>query len=113
VPQAPSIDGLPLWLQVLVTFIFVVTTAGAAFLGYRSRVEREPVGAATTVLAAFPDLTAIRQLTDQSRILCDHVERLDVSMRDHTHYLRDKIEVDRELCMRMRELKEEMVRPRR
>jgi hypothetical protein len=82
----------------------------AAFLGYRKRAEREPGGAAATVLASLPDMSAIRQLTDQCRILSQHVESLCSEMRDHTHYLRDKIEVDREVCMRVREMKEELIR---
>lgn len=109
-PQAPNVDGLPPWLQIVLSFIFIMTTAAVAFVGYRRRLEREPGGAATTVLAAFPDMTAVRQLTDQTRILCEHVDRLDGTMRDQLHYIRNKIDVDTELCVRLRELKEELAR---
>jgi hypothetical protein len=55
-------------------------------------------------------MTAVRQLTDQCRVLAEHVDSLNATFRDHTHYLRNKIEIDQELCMRLRELKEEIVR---
>jgi hypothetical protein len=110
VPQPPNVDGLPIWLQIAVSLIFVGTTALMAMLGYRKALEREPSGAATTVLASIPDMSSVRNLTDVCRILCGEVEKLDSTMRDHTHYLRDKIEVDREVAMRLRELREEIVR---
>jgi hypothetical protein len=110
VPQAPNVDGLPVWLQVLVSVAFVLATMFVAAQGYRRRLEREPPGAGQTVLAAFPDMSAVRQLTDMCRVLSGEVQKLDSSMIDHTHYMRDKIEVDRELCMRLRELREEIIR---
>ena len=109
-PAAPNVDGLPTWLAVLVSLIFGLATIGAAVGGYRKRADREPGGAGNTVLASIPDMSAIRQLTDQSRILCQQIESLEASMRDHTHYLRNKIETDQELCQRLRELKEEIAR---
>lgn len=109
-PAAPNVDGLPVWLQVVVSLIFVFATIVAAFMGYRKLDRREPTGAAQTVLASIPDMTAVRQLTDQCRVLCQQVESLDQTFRDHTHYLRNKIEIDQEMCMRLRELKEEIIR---
>lgn len=113
VPQPPNVDGLPLWLQIVLSLLFVVTTAGIAFVGYRQRLEREPSGAATTVMAAFPDMTAIRQLTDTCRLLCQNVEQLNATLTDHTHYLRNKIDVDAELAHRARELTDEIIRSER
>lgn len=110
VPPAPNVDGLPPWLQVLLSLAFILTTMFVAVQGYRRRLEREPPGAGQTVVAAFPDMTAVRQLTDVCRVLCGEVQKLDSSMVDHTHYLRDAIEVHRELCMRVRELREEIIR---
>lgn len=109
-PSAPNVTGLPLWLQVVVSLTFLLFTALAAFAGYRKRLDREPPGAAQTVLASIPDMSAVRQLTDICRILCERMDGVDATFRDHTHYLRDQIEVDRELCMRLRELKEEIIR---
>lgn len=109
-PTAPNVDGLPTWLQVIVCVPFALGLLGAAFQGYRKRLIREPDTAAQTVIASIPDMSAIRQLTDTCRILCGHVESLNASFRDHTHYLRNKIEVDQELCQRLRELREEIVR---
>lgn len=109
-PEHLNVDGLPLWLQVLVSIAVVLATFFAAFRGYNKVVEREPPGAAQTVLATIPDMSAVRQLSDICRVLCGEVEKLDATLRDHTHYLRDKIEVDREVCMRLRELKEEIIR---
>lgn len=109
-PNPPNVDGLPVWLQVTVSLAFILATMAVAFAGYRRLERREPVGAAQTVLASIPDMSSVRQMVDVCRVLCVKIESLDDTMRDHTHYLRDKIEVDRELCMRIRELKEEIVR---
>lgn len=105
-----NLGGQPLLIQVVVAIVIGLGTLLTAYLGYRKRFEREPAGAAQTVVAAFPDMGAIRSLTDVCRVLCGEVVKLESTMRDHTHYLRDKIEVDRELCMRLREHKEEMIR---
>lgn len=109
-PAAPNVEGLPVWLQVVVSMAFVIVTGWAAARGYSKRAEREPRGAAATVLASFPDMSAVRQLNDVCRILCGEVEKLEGSIRDNTHYMRDKIDTDRELCARLRELKEEIIR---
>lgn len=109
-PNAPNVDGLPPWLQIAATVAFLIATMAVAFAGYRRIERREPSGAATTVLASIPDMSSVRQLNEICRSLCHQVESLETALRDHTHYLRDKIEVDRELCMRFRELKEEIVR---
>lgn len=109
-PQAPDVAAGPLWLQLVVAIAFCFATIAAAVIGYRKRVDREPPGAAATVLASIPDMSAIRHLTDVCRLLSVHVESLNATFRDHTHYLRNKIEVDQELCQRMRELKEEIIR---
>jgi hypothetical protein len=110
VPQAPNTDGLPVWLQITVSLIFVAITAFMAFIGYQRRLDREPPGAASTVFAAIPDMSAVRQLTDQARIVAEHLDRVDASLRDNVHYLRDQIDVMRENSVRMRELREEIVR---
>lgn len=109
-PQAPNVDGLPVWLQVFVSVAFVLSTIWVALRGYKRTLEREPPGAAQTLVAAFPDMTTFRQLTDQCRILSQYVDSLSAELREHTHFMRDEIEVQREMCMRMRELKEEIIR---
>lgn len=107
---APNVDGLPAWLQVFVSLAFALTLIWGAFATYRKRVDREPTGAGQTIIASLPDMSAVRDLNEQCRILCLAVQGLAADMNDHTHYLRDKIETDRELCMRLRELKEEIIR---
>lgn len=109
-PQAPNITGGTPSVQIIVALTFMFATIVAAWLGYRGRVEREPSGAAATVVAAFPDMTAVRQLTDQCRVLCGHVESLDATIREMTHHIRNGTETNNEVCQRLRELKEEIVR---
>lgn len=123
-PEGFNLGAQPLVVQIIASIGIALGAAIAAFRGYRKRVEREPPGAAATVLAAIPDMSPIRALNDTCRMLCREVEKLESSvrdltsetsklestLRDHTHWFRDKIEVDRELCMRLRELKEEIVR---
>lgn len=87
-----------------------MATVIVAARGYRQRLEREPPGAAQTVLAAIPDMASMRAFTDICRSMCHELDKLDSTMRDHTHYLRDKIEIEREVCQRLRELREEIVR---
>lgn len=94
----------------IVSLLFLGMTAFFGMLGYRKRVEREPGGAASTVLAAIPDMSAVRQLTDQCRLLCEHIEKLDATLSEHTYYLRNKIEVDTRLAHLVRELIDERIR---
>lgn len=105
-----NLGAQPLVVQVIIALCIGLGAILTAYLGYRKRVEREPPGAAQTVLASIPDMSAVRQLTETCRVLCERIEQFDAAMRDHTHYLRNKIEVDQELCMRLRELKEEIIR---
>lgn len=109
-PAAPNLEGVPPWLQVIVCVPFALALLLGAIANYRKKVDREPPGAAQTVLAAFPDMSAVRQLTDTCRELCHQFDRFESSFRDHTHFLRNKIEIDQELCQRLRELKEEIAR---
>jgi predicted membrane-bound mannosyltransferase len=109
-PSAPNVEGLPPWLQVIVCVPFALALMIGALRTYKKAELREPAGASQAVVAAFPDMTAVRQLTDQCRVLSEHVDSLNATLRDHTHYLRNKIEVDQEVCQRLRELRDEIVR---
>lgn len=109
-PQAPNVDGLPGWLQILVSITFLLITGGIAVRGYNKRVEREPGGAAQTVLAHIPDMGPMRHLGDVCTRLSACVESLESATRELTHFLRDLEQTEREVCQRLRELKEEMRR---
>lgn len=107
-PVAPNVEGLPTWLQVFVSLAFVAIMGWVAITGYRKRVEREPHGAAQTVLAAIPDMGAVRHLADVCVKLGACVESLESATREHTHHVRNLEETQRETCQRLRELKEEL-----
>jgi hypothetical protein len=97
VPNAPNVDGLPVWLQVLVYVGFVAFTGLVAFTGYRKRVDREPPGAASTMIGMIPDMAAIRHLSDCVIRLTAAVEHLQGTLEDHTHHMRNNVEVTRDL----------------
>lgn len=109
-PQAPNVDGLPVWLQVVVSLVFVFATAAMAYRGLQKRTEREPQGAAQTVLASIPDMGAVRHLADVCVRLIHAVEGLETCIAELTHHERNHIEAERELCARLREVRERMDR---
>lgn len=113
-PTAPNVEGLPLWLQIFVSMAFIAVMGIAAVVGYRrneARAEaKEPSGAAQTVIAAIQDTGATRHLADVSLALSGDIQSLEREIRDNTHWVRNKHEQDRELCARLRELREALDR---
>lgn len=108
-PQAPNTDGLPPWLQITVSIIFCLVTLAVALKGYRRGPEANPTEPKATI-AHLADMGAVRSLTDACYSLEREVATLCRLMSDQTHYLRDEIDVDRELCQRLRELREHLER---
>ena len=111
-PQQPPIDGLPVWAQVLISIIFGVAALAVAFKGYftKSGPRDEPGATATIAGAALLDNLTIRQLSDQFAHLSGDVISLERELKDNTHWLRTKHEQDREVCARLRELRETLDR---
>lgn len=118
-PSPPNIDGLPIWLQVFVTLAFGLATILVAVKGY-FRKEPPPAAAiladgrdgqvqqvASSVIA---DMGAVRHLADVCIHLTGQIESLENAIREQTHWTRNKYELDREVCARLRELREEIAR---
>jgi hypothetical protein len=108
-PQ-PAIDALPVWAQILITILVGCATLGIALKGYLSKatpsVVPESPATAAIMAATIADMGAIRNLSDVCIRLTTAVEMLMHSVDDHTHYKRNNLDLDRELCARLRELKE-------
>jgi hypothetical protein len=116
-PQAPNIDGLPLWLQITVTILFGLATVFMAIRGY-NRSPSQP--AASMVVsgenvhqlhsAAIADMGAIRHLSDVCIQLTGKLESLEQAVRDQTHWTRNEYELNREICEKLRTLREALDR---
>lgn len=108
-PQAPNVDGLPVWLQIAVTVVFGLVTLGVGMRGYL-----RPAGPSSdqtqTTFAHLADMGAIRHLAEVNHQLCSEVVSLERAISDHAHYLRQQMELQRELCQRMRELRDRLDR---
>lgn len=114
-PLAPNVDGLPLWLQVVVSLLFGISTLFVAIQGYN---KRKPEGA--VMLAPAPDDGAMRQaqsamIVDMAVIrnlatvmssTCVQLESLEKATREHTYWVRTQHELEREVAARLRELRE-------
>lgn len=111
-PQAPNVDGLPDWLKIVVTLVFGIATLFAIFRGYKGGVERSTAGSATTTIAHLADMGAVRNLTDTCHNLDTHVIGLERAVGELIHFIRAQTELDREICQRLRELREAMDRHR-
>src|SRR5690349_21840462 len=115
VPTQPPIDGLPLWAQIIVSLIIGVATLGVAFKGYFQKSDSKAVEpadrqSAAILAASITDMGAIRHLSDVCIRLTGSVDALVKAVDEHTHHERNSVEVSREICQRMRELKEELER---
>lgn len=116
-PSAPNIDGLPLWLQIFATILFGLATVWVAVRGY-NRAPSQP--AASMVVsgehvqqlhsAAIADMGAIRHLSDVCIQLTGKLDELNDTIREASHWTRNKYELDREVCARLRELRETLER---
>lgn len=106
--QAPHIDGLPIWAQLVISVLFGLAALGAAYQGYFKKSEKaaaEPTS--TAILAAsITDGFAMRTLNESIVRLDAIVRQLSDTMEDQIHHQRNSIDVQRELCGRTRELRE-------
>jgi hypothetical protein len=113
VEQPPHIDG-PLWAQLLISIVFGLAALGAAYRGYFSKGSAKATTAepqtAALLAASIADMGAIRNLSDVCVRLTAAVETLTKSVDEHTHHERNSVEISREICQRLRELKEELER---
>jgi hypothetical protein len=114
VTQPPHIDGLPLGWQITISLIFGLAALGAAYSGYFKKSEKaiqsaEPQTAAI-MAASIMDMGAVRHLADVCIILTGAIDTLTKSVDEHTHHERNSVEISREICARLRELKEELER---
>ena len=102
-PQPPNVDGLPGWLQVLITLVFGAVTLIVAMRGYRAPAREENGN------GVFTD-AAHRHLAESIHHLNGSIVSLQRSIEDHTHFERQSAELQRELNQRLRELKERLDR---
>lgn len=109
VTAQPAIDALPVWAQIFITILVGCATLGIALKGYltKDRPATADTPQTTAILAAtIADMGAIRNLSDCVIRLDASVVRLTEAIDEHTHHERNSIELDRELCARLRELRE-------
>lgn len=115
--QPPHIDGLPLWAQIAISLLFGLAALGAAYKGYFTRskpdVQAGDKQTAAILGASIADMGAIRHLSDCVIQLQGTIERLRSALDEHTHHERNSIELERELCARLRELREVLEKKRR
>lgn len=113
-PTQPPLDGLPLWLQILVSIAIGVATLAVAFKGYfvKDKPDMQPAdkASATVQAAMFQDMGHMRHLADVNIQLMGAVDRLSKALDEHTHHERNSIEIARESCVKLRELTEELKR---
>lgn len=106
----PAIDALPAWAQILITILVGCATLGIALKGYltkdRPTVVPETPATAAIMAATIADMGAIRNLADCVIRLDATMSRLIESVDESTHYGRNGIELEREICARLRELRE-------
>lgn len=112
-PQAPNVEGLPLWLQITITLLFGLATLGVMMLGYFQRAH--PKGGevneqARIISASFADMGAIRHLSDVCIQLCGNIERLEEAVREQTHHDRNRNDLLTETARRLREVIERLDR---
>lgn len=114
-PTTPPLDGLPFAIQLLLTLLFGVAALAVAFKGYFTKGQRPTVTTTeptTTALmaASIMDAGAVRHLSDVCINLSGCVDRLTDAIEENTHHNRIEIELDREICARLRELREALER---
>lgn len=113
-PTLPATDGLPVWAQIVVSILICVATLAIAFKGYFRNPTPESKGDTTTTVAlsaaSIMDMGAVRHLSDTVIHLDASVRALTDIINDATHYERNSLEQSRELCRRLRELRETLER---
>lgn len=119
-PNAPNVDGLPLWLQIFVSLVFGAATLAVGISGYLARKsggKTDEHQTARLLGATIADMGALRRLSDSCVQLDGHIitlsnqiGRLDDTLQDQIHWDRDRNELMREISQRLRELKERLDR---
>jgi hypothetical protein len=116
VPSQPPIDGLPLWAQLVISFVIGLATLLVAAKGYLVKEHKQqglvPEGSQSAAIlgASIADMGAIRNLSDCVVRLDASVQALTRCIDESTHYERNNVEISREMCARLRELAEELQR---
>jgi hypothetical protein len=116
VPTLPATDGLPVWAQILVSLLVCLATLGVAFKGYfsgdktKSSATGDQHTTMTLAAATLMDMGTLRHLSDTIVQLHGAVLSLTDAVNESTHYNRNEVEVQRELCGRLRALCEEIER---
>jgi hypothetical protein len=114
VPTQPPISGLPLWAQLTISFIIGLATLAVAFKGYFIKDKPAITGAepssAAILAASITDGFAMRTLNESVVRLDAAIDTLTKAIDEHTHHERNSIELERELCARLRELREVLER---
>lgn len=104
-PNAPNLTGLPVWLQVSITLLFGVVTFLVALRGYFPRTRGPaPLNQAQHLI----DMAAINRLADVSHTLTGEIVSLERAIGELLHHLRANNDLNRELCQRLRELRERL-----
>jgi hypothetical protein len=107
-PQAPNIEGLPLWLQISLSLLFGAMTIIVGVRGYKQRDPVKHLDNAQIIGAHIADMGAIRHLSDTCSQLSGDISSLEQAIREQTHWDRDRNELLREMNARMRELRDLM-----
>lgn len=109
-PEQPPLDGLPLWAQLAISFVVGLATLAVALKGYLIRDKPAVTGHEPTTAAilgaSIADMGAIRNLSDCVVRLDASIVALTRTISDDMHYRREGIELNRETCARLRELRE-------
>lgn len=108
-PQPPNVDGLPGWLQITITLLFGVVTLVVGIRQYQRR-PRDDMPMMQAPMAHLADMGAIRHLADTNHALAGEVVSLERCLSELTHHTRQGNEISRELCQRLREVKERLDR---
>lgn len=113
--QPPSLEGFPIWAQVLISILFGLATLFVSIKGYFGKkpapeVKGETTTTAVVAGASLMDNMSIRALSDQLSHASNDVLSLERALNENTHWVRSKFEQDRETCQRLRELREVMER---
>lgn len=108
--QPPHVDGLPLWLQVVATLAFGVATLAVGLSGYFKREKSKNESDHNVQLsgASIADMGAVRHLADVCIQLSANMLGMERAIQDQTYYDRERNELLREACLRMRDIRERL-----
>lgn len=111
-PQPPNVDGLPGWVQIVVSLAFLALTAVAVGKSYAHPKSRGGPGhgGGEITIAHLSDMSAVRDNTDAHRALAAELISVGRIIGENTHYLRENNDLSRETCQRLRELRERLDR---